>query len=140
MLRPRHYHAIDLLAYVEARPAEIGAEGDYLTVTNARGEEVVWRISELRPFEPVVVIGLDDQALIDRMFELQPEDDARGVVEGLQRGSFRSHLRVGQYGVHYVPSSMHFEDLEAAVSHTGQLRAALDATGWQRSRTGGCRC
>jgi cellulose biosynthesis protein BcsQ len=38
---------------------------------------------------------------------------------------------MGQYGVHYVPSSNHFEDLAAAVSHAGQLRAALDATDWQ---------
>jgi cellulose biosynthesis protein BcsQ len=85
----------------------------------------------LREDLPVLVIGLDDQSVIDRMFELDLAYDAGGVVEGLREGSFRSHLRVGQYGIHYVPSSAHFEDLAAVVSHTGQLRAALDATDWE---------
>ena len=88
-------------------------------------------LGALREDLPILVIGLDDQSLIDRMFELEPAHGARGVVEGLRSGSFRSQLRMGQYGVHYVPSSDHFEDLDAAVSHTGQLRATLDATGWE---------
>jgi cellulose biosynthesis protein BcsQ len=88
-------------------------------------------LGALRDDLPVLVIGLDDQSLIDRMFELEPAHGAEGVVEGLRAGSFRSQLRLGQYGVHYVPSSGHFEDLDAAVSHIGQLRATLDATGWE---------
>jgi cellulose biosynthesis protein BcsQ len=85
----------------------------------------------LREDLPVLVIGLDDQSVIDRMFELHPAHDAKGIVEGLREGTFRSQLCLGQYGVHYVPSSANFEDLVAAVSHTGHLRAALDATGWE---------
>jgi cellulose biosynthesis protein BcsQ len=85
----------------------------------------------LREDLPVLVIGLDDQSLIDRMFELAPAHGTGGVVQGLRAGSFRSQIRMGQYGVHYVPSTARFEDLDAAVSHTGQLRATLDATGWE---------
>jgi cellulose biosynthesis protein BcsQ len=85
----------------------------------------------LREDLPVLFIGLDDQSLIDRMFDLHAARDAEGIVEGLRGGSFRSYLRLGQYGVHYVPSSANFEDLAASVSHAGQLRAALDATDWE---------
>jgi cellulose biosynthesis protein BcsQ len=88
-------------------------------------------LGAMREDVPVLVIGLDDQSLIDRTFELQPARGAKGVVEGLRAGSFRSQIRLGQYGVHYVPSSERFEDLAAAVSHAGQLRATLDATGWK---------
>jgi cellulose biosynthesis protein BcsQ len=88
-------------------------------------------MSALRDDLPVLIIGLDDQTLIDRMFELQPEHDAKGVVNGLRAGSFRSQLRLGQYGVHYVPSTSQFEELAASVSQVGQLRAALDATDWE---------
>jgi cellulose biosynthesis protein BcsQ len=88
-------------------------------------------IGALREDLPVLVIGLDDQSLIDRMFELQPPRDTQGVAEGLRAGSFRSRIRIGQYGVHYVPSCAHFEELDATVSHAGQLRETLDATGWE---------
>lgn len=88
-------------------------------------------IGALREDLPVLVIGLDDQSLIDRMFELRPMRGTEGVVEGLRARSFRPHLRIGQYGVHYVPSCEHFEDLDSALSHPGQLRETLDATGWE---------
>lgn len=61
LLTPSRYQAIDLLDFVARRAQETGQSGDYLTVRNARGEEMVWRISELRPFEPKIVIGLDDE-------------------------------------------------------------------------------
>ena len=85
----------------------------------------------LREDLPVLIIGLDDQSLIDRMYELEPARGTGDVARGLRDGNFRSQIRMGQYGAHYVPSSARFEDLEAAVSHTGQLRATLDATGWE---------
>jgi acetyl esterase/lipase len=55
-LVPLRYHALDLLRYVE-RNAE--GTGDYLTVRNAKGEELVWRLSEIAPYQPVIVVGLD---------------------------------------------------------------------------------
>ena len=57
-------------------------------------------LGALREDLPVLVIGLDDQSLIDRTFELQPAPAAEDVAEGLRSGSFRSQLRMGQYGVH----------------------------------------
>jgi chromosome partitioning protein len=88
-------------------------------------------IAALREDLPVLVIGLDDQSLIDRMFELRRTRGGEGVIEGLRAGSFRSHVRLGQYGVHYVSSCDNFEDLDATVSDPDQLREALDATGWE---------
>jgi cellulose biosynthesis protein BcsQ len=139
MQRPLPFRALDEAAAwlgedaMEARPYKV------VTIASNKGgvgkttiaSNLAIFMGALRDDLPILVIGLDDQSLIDRMFELQPAHDSEGVVEGLREGSFRPHLRMGQYGVHYVPSSARFEDLDAAVSHTGQLRAALDATDWE---------
>jgi cellulose biosynthesis protein BcsQ len=85
----------------------------------------------LREDLPVLLIGLDDQSLIDRMFEFGDAPNGADVADGLLEGSFRGCMRLGQFGVHYVPSNPRMEDLKASIPHTGQLRAALDATGWE---------
>lgn len=61
VLRPETYRALDLLDYLKAHVPGGDGPADFLTVTNARGERVVWRRSELQAFRPQIVIGLDDQ-------------------------------------------------------------------------------
>jgi acetyl esterase/lipase len=64
----RVYHAIDLLAYLEARPeAEIG-RGDFLVVTNLRGERLFWTRADLARHRPRLVVGLDDERNLYRIF------------------------------------------------------------------------
>lgn len=60
------YDAIDLGAYLKAHP-ELG-QGDQLEVTNARGEKLVLRRSDIDRKKPVIVIGLDDERNLFRMF------------------------------------------------------------------------
>ncbi len=60
------YDAIDLASYLRAHP-ELGS-GEWVEMTNARGEKVVLRRSELDRKKPVIVIGIDDDRNLFRMF------------------------------------------------------------------------
>lgn len=55
------YHAIDLFAYLDALPKEHGGEGEFIVLTNIRGERQVWRRDEIERYKPVIVVGLDDE-------------------------------------------------------------------------------
>jgi hypothetical protein len=60
------YDAIDLGDYLRAHP-ELGT-GRWLEVTNARGEKLVLERSEIERKKPVIVIGIDDERNLFRMF------------------------------------------------------------------------
>jgi len=63
----RRYHAVDLLAWLKAQPrARIGT-GEFLEVTNIRGERVYWRLADIAPLQPRLVIGLDDERNLFRI-------------------------------------------------------------------------
>jgi acetyl esterase/lipase len=61
LLRPAQYASLDLLDYVAQHVPGGDGPWQFLTLTNVRGEQVVWRRSEIEPLHPVVVIGLDDE-------------------------------------------------------------------------------
>ena len=63
----KQYHALDLFAYLDALPKEQAGEGDYLIVTNARGERLFWRRQEIEAYRPVLVIGIDDERNLFRL-------------------------------------------------------------------------
>ena len=60
------YDAIDLGDYLRAHP-ELGS-GRWVEVTNARGEKLVLARSEIELKKPVIVIGIDDERNLFRMF------------------------------------------------------------------------
>ena len=60
------YDAIDLGDYLRAHP-ELGA-GRWVEVTNARGEKLVLERSEIDRNKPAIVIGIDDERNLFRMF------------------------------------------------------------------------
>jgi hypothetical protein len=60
------YAAIDLGDYLRAHP-ELGT-GDWLEVTNARGEKLVLARSEIDRRKPVIVVGIDDEKNLFRLF------------------------------------------------------------------------
>lgn len=59
-MRPQRYHALELYAWLERHAKQVGS-GRYLTLTNARGEQAFFDLEALRPFEPRIVVGVDDQ-------------------------------------------------------------------------------
>lgn len=60
------YDAIDLGDYLRAHP-ELGT-GDWVEVTNARGERLVISRAEIERRKPRIVIGLDDEKNLFRLF------------------------------------------------------------------------
>jgi acetyl esterase/lipase len=57
----RQYHAIDLFAYLDALPKQQVGAGDYVVLTNIRGERQVWKREQIERFKPVIVVGIDDE-------------------------------------------------------------------------------
>ncbi len=85
----------------------------------------------LRDDVPVLFLGLDDQTLVNRMFSLQYVLDGGTVATALRAGSFEGAIRLGQYGVHFVPSSPAISELKPEISDPFRLRAILERSGWR---------
>jgi cellulose biosynthesis protein BcsQ len=80
---------------------------------------------------PILVFSLDDQLAIDRMFAFDARAKAPDVADGLRQGTLAPAIRLGQYGVHYVPSSRRVAELKRTLAGDGELRAVLRRTGWR---------
>jgi len=61
------YHAIDLFEFLDSLPAEKVGRGEYLVTTNIRGDKQYWKREQLRPYKPVIVVGLDDERNLFRL-------------------------------------------------------------------------
>ncbi len=80
---------------------------------------------------PILLLGLDDQDLIERMFALEGVRPARTVLEALRDRDLASAIRLGQYGVHYVAPSPEISDLAAGLTDPFELRDLLVRSGWR---------
>jgi acetyl esterase/lipase len=61
------FHAIDLYAYLDSLPVEKAGKGRYLVTTNQRGEKLYWDLEKMKPYKPVIVVGLDDERNLYRL-------------------------------------------------------------------------
>jgi len=85
----------------------------------------------LREDLPILVFGLDDQDLIERMFALgDTASAAPTVLDALRARDLRPAIRLGQYGVHYIPPSRTISNLESGLGSPFVLRDLLIETGW----------
>jgi len=57
----RRFYAIDLFSYLDALPKEQAGSGDFIALTNIHGERQVWRRDRIERYQPVIVIGIDDE-------------------------------------------------------------------------------
>ncbi len=87
-------------------------------------------IRALREELPILVIGLDDQNLVDRMFALEPGPPEHTIADALLSGDLLRAVRLGQYGVHYVPSPVELSELRERIRDPLRLRTLLEASGW----------
>ncbi len=107
-----------------------------LTVTSNKGGVGKTTISTnlavyfraLREDLPVLILGMDDQSQLDRMFELDDTPAEHTVATGLRAGTFKNVIRLGQYGVHYVPSAMNASDLKQEIHSPMVLLETLERT------------
>ena len=88
-------------------------------------------IRALREDLPILVVGLDDQTMIDRMFALEPRGPGPDVASSLRSGRFDAAIRLGQYGIHYVPTSSRIDELKRELQDPLHLQRVLLRTGWR---------
>ena len=86
----REFHAVPLPRFLETQPREKIGDGDYLVLTNARREKVFWRLSEIARYEPVIVIGLDDERNLFRLSSFYRNKRAYSWTEEKPAMSVRS--------------------------------------------------
>ena len=80
---------------------------------------------------PVLILGLDDQRTLDRMFALAPPQPGEGNLKhGWAGRSFDHVIQLGEYGVHFVPSPPDVALLKGRAEDSGTLRRILDRTDW----------
>jgi cellulose biosynthesis protein BcsQ len=107
-----------------------------LTVTSNKGGVGKTTISTnlavyfraLREDLPILILGMDDQSQLDRMFALDDAEPEHTVATGLRAGTFKNIIRLGQYGVHYVPSAMNASELKQEISNPMTLLETLERT------------
>jgi cellulose biosynthesis protein BcsQ len=87
-------------------------------------------IRAMREDLPVLVLTLDDQPMPDRMFALDDERTDENIVTAIRHGNLQSAIRLGQYGVHYVPSSPEVGELKTGMASLSELWQVLVRTGW----------
>jgi cellulose biosynthesis protein BcsQ len=130
---------------MHAQPARDAREGEeprgyrVLTVTSNKGgvgkttvaTNLAIYFRALREDLPILLLGLDDHRMIDHMFAI--EADARGprLEAALRNGDLAPAIRLGQYGVHYVPSSPEISELKGELRDPFYLHEVLTRTGWQ---------
>ena len=57
----KQFHALDFFALLNALPEAQAGGGDYIALTNVRGERQVWHRKQIEVYKPVIVIGVDDE-------------------------------------------------------------------------------
>jgi cellulose biosynthesis protein BcsQ len=76
---------------------------------------------------PVLLIGLDDQSIIDRMFRLQPRVPGEANLKhAFAERSLERVVQLGQYGVQFVPTPPDVELLKGRVADASILLGMLD--------------
>jgi len=79
----------------------------------------------LREDLPILLLGFDEQPMIDRMFAIDPDARRATTADALRRGSFDSFIELGQYGVHFVPSSPDMFELKGFETWVPNLLLSL---------------
>jgi Flp pilus assembly CpaE family ATPase len=118
---------------VGARPYQV------LTVTSNKGGVAKTTVATnlavyfraLKEDLPILILSLDDQPMIDRMFALDKETSDENVYSAVRKGTLSGAIRLGQYGVHYVPTSVDVGELKREIEDVNALREVLDRTSWQ---------
>jgi len=83
----------------------------------------------LREDLPVLLVGLDDQHTIDRMFALRaPRPGDGNLKHAFAERSFDRVAQLGQYGIHFVPSPPDLIGLKARAEDIGTLRRIVNRT------------
>jgi arylformamidase len=108
----REFHAIELARFLGSRPRKSLGSGEHMVLTNARGEKVFWRLKDIEPYQPVVVVGLDDERNLFRLSAFYHNKRAYSWTEETTALSVRS---MGAF-IHFLkPPPPRFEASTTAI-------------------------
>jgi len=62
-----NFHAIRLFDYLDSAPEDEVGRGEFLVMTNVRNEVQIWRREDIEPYDPVIVVGVDDERNLFRL-------------------------------------------------------------------------
>ena len=79
---------------------------------------------------PILLLTLDDQLVLDRMFSMDDQASPHTILDAVRRGDLRSAIKVGQFGIHYVSASPDAAKLKTTTSDLFHLQRVLENTGW----------
>jgi cellulose biosynthesis protein BcsQ len=85
----------------------------------------------LREDLPVLIVGLDDQRTIDRMFALRgPQPGEANLKHAWAERSLARAIQLGEYGVHFVPSPPDVTLLKARAEDPRALSRIIRQSEW----------
>jgi len=119
---PREQRPFRVLAVVSNK----GGVGKTTVATN-----LAVYLRAMREDMPILLLGLDDQSAIDRMFAIEPGESQPTILDALRTGSLSSAIRLGNYGVNYLPTSPRIGQLKREITDPGHLHAVLLRTSWR---------
>ena len=79
---------------------------------------------------PILILGLDEQNTLDRMFAFDRATYPDTIATALRTGDLAAAVRLGQYGIHYVPSSPDITELKREIDDPFYLQRILLGTDW----------
>ena len=79
---------------------------------------------------PILVMSLDDQSLVDRMFSLPGTPPGEPLDTALRRGTLEPAICMGQYGIHYVATCQKISALKRSLDDANILEQAIAGTRW----------
>jgi cellulose biosynthesis protein BcsQ len=86
----------------------------------------------LREDLPVLLVSLDDQHTLERMFTLPSEESRPGHLKhGWAERNLRRVIQLGEYGVHFVAAPPDMALLKARAEDPRTLARILDRTAWE---------
>ena len=87
-------------------------------------------IRAMREDLPILILTLDDQLVLDRMFSTDGRAPARTLLDALRSGDLSSAIEPGQFGIHYAPASRSAAELKSTVTDLFHLQRVLENCGW----------
>lgn len=87
-------------------------------------------IRALKKDLPVLILELDDQTLVERMFSLGNEGPL-SMLDALRARDLRGAIKLGRYGVHYVTPSRDISEMKSEIWDASFLLSVLQRTGFE---------
>ena len=87
-------------------------------------------IRAMRENLPILILTLDDELSLDRMFSMNGPAPAHTLLDAIRSGDLSSAIELGQFGIRYVPASRDAAELKNTTFDLLHFQRVLENTGW----------